>query len=82
MTDTLLDRIEINPEVCGGRPVFLGTRITVASILEYLMVGDTHEEILDNFPQLTAEDIKAAYAWSIALSDRERSIVPLKKFSY
>jgi uncharacterized protein (DUF433 family) len=78
MTEGLLERIEINPEVCGGRPVFKGTRITVTSILEYLMVGDTVPDILDNFPQLSVEDIKAAYAWSIALSDRERSIIPYK----
>jgi uncharacterized protein (DUF433 family) len=57
------DRIEINPNVCGGRPVFKNTRITVAGILEFLYAGDTAEELLLQFPDLTQTDIDAAWEY-------------------
>jgi uncharacterized protein (DUF433 family) len=51
--------ISISPDICNGRPVITGTRVTVQTILEFLDVGDTIEDILEEYPTLTAEDIYA-----------------------
>jgi uncharacterized protein (DUF433 family) len=56
------DRIEINPKIMGGKPVIRGTRITVEHILRKLGGGMTLEQILEDHPRLTLEDIRAAEA--------------------
>lgn len=53
------DRITIDPEVRSGKPCIKGTRITVYDILEYLAGGMTEDEILEDFPSLQREDIRA-----------------------
>ena len=60
-------RIEINPDICNGRPVIRGTRITVQTILEFLGAGDCPEQILDAYPSLSKEDILAALRFSSRL---------------
>jgi uncharacterized protein (DUF433 family) len=60
-------RIEINPDICNGRPVIRGTRITVQTILEFLGAGDSPEQILDAYPSLSKEDILAALRFSSRL---------------
>lgn len=65
----LLDRIVLDPEVRSGKPTILGTRITVADILEYLASGMSAEEILTDFPDLAPEDIRASLAFA-ALRER------------
>ncbi len=65
----LLDRITIDPEVRSGKPIIRGTRITVSDILEYLAGGMSPGEILADFPDLSAEDIRAALAFA-ALRER------------
>lgn len=54
------DRIEINPEIMFGKPVIKGTRIPVDMVLKKLGEGMSVEEILDDHPRLTREDILAA----------------------
>ena len=54
------ERIEINPQVCGGQPVIKGTRIPVATILEQLAEDESWEALLRGFPELTRDDIHAA----------------------
>jgi uncharacterized protein (DUF433 family) len=56
----ITDRIEINPHVMMGKPVIKGTRITVELILRKLSDGATEEDLLDGYPRLTREDIRAA----------------------
>jgi len=58
------DRIEINPAVMLGKPVIKGTRIKVALILRKLAEGATEGELLDAYPRLTREDIRAAIAYA------------------
>lgn len=60
----LLDRITINPEQCGGRPCIRGMRIRVVDILELLAAGQRQEEILDDFPDLEGDDIRAALLYA------------------
>ena len=62
----LNNRIEILADVCGGRPVFKGTRITVVGILDFLRAWDSEADVLRNFPDLAPEDIEAA--WDFAIS--------------
>lgn len=63
---TLLDKIEINPKVCNGKPVIKGTRIPVSVILEQLAEGESWDKILENYPELTHEDIHAALYYAKA----------------
>lgn len=66
------DRIEVNPKVLVGKPIVRGTRISVELVLEMIAAGVSKAEILDNYPGLTAEDIRAcvAYAAEIVASER------------
>lgn len=65
------DRIGIDPSIRSGKPTIRGTRITVSDILEYLAGGMSQEEILADFPDLTAEDISAALIFA---AERERRL--------
>lgn len=56
--------IEVNPKVMLGKPVIKGTRITVETILEQFAAGYTEDEILDAYPHLTREAIRAALAYA------------------
>ena len=60
----MTDRIEINPAVMLGKPVIRGTRIPVELILRKLSEGATEADILDAYPRLTQEDIRAALAYA------------------
>jgi uncharacterized protein (DUF433 family) len=56
------DRIEINPEIMGGKPVIRGTRVPVETVLRKLGAGLAPDEIIADHPRLTAADIHAAQA--------------------
>jgi uncharacterized protein (DUF433 family) len=58
------DRIKSDPAIMLGKPVIVGTRITVELILEKLAAGETREQILDSYPRLTSEDISAALTYA------------------
>lgn len=66
--------ITIDPDKRGGKPCIRGMRITVYDILEYLSSGMSQEEILNDFPYLTKEDIQACLSYA---ADRERQSVTL-----
>ncbi len=68
-----LDRISIDPNVCFGKPCIKGTRIWVSLILDFLASGESPEEILAAYPQLSADDIRAAIAYGAEVV-RERVI--------
>jgi uncharacterized protein (DUF433 family) len=70
-----LDRISIDPNVCFGKPCIKGTRIWVSLILDFLASGETLEQILTAYPQLTDDDIRAAIAYGAEVA-RER-IIPV-----
>jgi uncharacterized protein (DUF433 family) len=61
---SLLDRITIEPAKMGGRPCIRGMRIRVTDVLELLAAGVPQEQILADFPDLEAEDIRAAIAYA------------------
>jgi uncharacterized protein (DUF433 family) len=58
------ERIEINPQIMGGKPVIRGTRVPVEIVLRKLGAGMTPEAIVADHPRLTAEDIRAAQAFA------------------
>ena len=75
----LLQQISIDPNVCFGKPCIRGTRIWVSLLLDFLASGMTAEEILEEYPQLTVEDIYAAIAYGAEMS-RERYVkIPLEQ---
>jgi uncharacterized protein (DUF433 family) len=77
LMNALLDRISIDPEVCGGKPCIRGTRLWVSLILDFLADGMTEAELLEEYPQLTHQDVMAAIAYGAEMS-RERILpVPL-----
>ena len=59
----LLDRVTHDPEVMGGRPCIRGLRVTVGTILGLLASGKTDAEVLEAYPYLEADDIRAALAY-------------------
>jgi uncharacterized protein (DUF433 family) len=69
----LLERITINPAVCFGKPTIRGTRIWVSLILDFLASGMSIAEVLEEYPHLTEEDIRAAIAYGAEMS-RERYV--------
>jgi uncharacterized protein (DUF433 family) len=72
------DRISIDPNVCHGKPCITGTRIWVSLIVDNLAAGATEEEILDSYPSLTKDDIRAALAYAAEMA-RERHVdIPMK----
>jgi uncharacterized protein (DUF433 family) len=64
-----MDRIELNPKVCNGKPVIKGTRIPVSVILEQIAEGETWDELLAGYPELKKEDIQAALLYARASLD-------------
>jgi len=66
--------ITIEPGKRSGKPCIRGMRITVTDVLEYLAGGMTEREVLEEFPDLTPEDIRACLAFA---ADRERKLATL-----
>jgi uncharacterized protein (DUF433 family) len=56
------DRITVNPLQCGGQPCIRGMRIRVTDVLELLAAGLTREQVLEELPDLEAEDVEACLA--------------------
>jgi uncharacterized protein (DUF433 family) len=71
--DELLSRISINPDVCFGKPCIRGHRIWVSLILDFLAGGMSVEEVLEEYPGLSREDILACIAYGAEMS-RERYV--------
>jgi uncharacterized protein (DUF433 family) len=69
----LLQRISINPNICFGKPCIKGHRIWVSLMLDFMASGMTIPEILEDYPQLTMEDILACLAYGAEMS-RERFV--------
>jgi uncharacterized protein (DUF433 family) len=70
------DRIVRDQNICGGEPVFKGSRVTLRTVLASLADGDSQETILAAFPSLKSEDIQAAAISFAAASAEEDLPVP------
>ena len=63
----MAERINIHPDICNGRPVIAGTRISVQTIMEFLGAGDSIDEVLEAYPSLKREDIYACLQFAAKL---------------
>ena len=70
-------RIVRDPKICGGEPVFKGTRVTLRTVLASLAEGSAVEDILKDFPTLTDEDVRAAIAFAAASAQEDLPIPAL-----
>ena len=62
-----MNRIVIDPDICNGKPVISGTRITAQTVLEFLAAGDSIEDVLEEYPSLTREDVLECVRFSSEL---------------
>ena len=69
-----MDRIEVNPAICNGKPVIRGTRIMVRNILGMLAGGYTVDRTLAAYPDLTRDDVNAALEYAAKVVDEEQVI--------
>lgn len=77
--EELLSRISIDPQRCFGKPCISGHRIWVSLILDLLATGMNVEEVLEQYPQLSREDVLACVAYGAEMS-RERFVdIPLER---
>jgi uncharacterized protein (DUF433 family) len=69
-----MDAVEVNPEICGGKPVIRGTRIMVRNILGMVAGGYTVERIVAAYPELTAGAVTAALEYAAKVVDEDQVI--------
>jgi uncharacterized protein (DUF433 family) len=69
------ERISIKPDVCNGRPVIRGTRITVQTVLEFLAAGDSVEDVLEEYPRLTRAGVQACLDYASRVMGNHFSLV-------
>ncbi len=72
-------RIQIKPNVCHGKPVIKGTRVLVSTILSALGAGDSIKKVLEDYPNITEKDVRAALKFGGELSDFEESSYDIAK---
>ena len=68
----ILERITVNPQIFGGKPIIRGRRLAVEHVLGMLAAGDTPETILKGYPWLELDDIKACLIYARRLVGHER----------
>ena len=71
------ERITLDPDICNGKPVIRGTRITVQTVLEFLAAGDSVEEVLEEYPSLKREDVQSCLDYASKLMANHYSLVPM-----
>jgi len=76
--ENLINRITVNPEICNGKPIVRGLRITVSTILDYLAAGEIISNILDAYPVLEKEDILACLEYAKRVADKSILTYDLK----
>ncbi len=70
--DILLERITVDPEIFGGKPIVRGRRIAVEHVLGMLAAGDSVDDLLEEYPWLEREDIQACLVYARRLVGHER----------
>ena len=67
-------KITIDPDLCNGKPTIRGKRITVQTIVEFLSMGETEEEILKQYPSLEKNDIHSCLVFASKLMDHKYTL--------
>jgi len=71
---SFLERIELNPKVCNGKPVIKGTRIPVSVILDQIADGESWDAIIEGYPELSYQDIQASLSYASAIIEHTEVI--------
>jgi uncharacterized protein (DUF433 family) len=71
------ERIVVDPEICNGRPVVRGTRITAQTVLEFLAAGDSVEDVIEEYPTLTRADVQACMNYAARVMGNHFSVVQM-----
>ena len=71
------ERITVNPDICIGKPVVRDTRITAQTVLEFLAAGDSPEDVLEEYPILTRQDVQACLDYASRLMGNHYSVFPV-----
>jgi uncharacterized protein (DUF433 family) len=74
----MFERIEIDPRVCGGKPVIKGTRIPVAIVLEQLAAGESWDAVLAGYPEISRQDIQEVLLYAKASIESTEILPSLK----
>ena len=67
----LLERITVNDEICNGKPTIRGYRLTVQTVLEFILAGTPEDEILMQYPFLEKEDIESCKYFALLMMDNK-----------
>ncbi len=70
-----MDRIDVNPAVCSGKPVIRGTRIMVRNILGMIAGGYSTDKVIESYPELSREDVSAALEYAARVVDEDQVLV-------
>lgn len=81
METTLYKNIVSDPDICNGKPTFKGTRITVKTIMEFLLAGDSEDEVLEGYPRIKKEDLQTAREFAMMILEKPMIVQPLKAVS-
>lgn len=72
------DRLQVRSGVQGGKPIIKGTRLDVETVVSHLLAGDTEEDILEAFPFISSEDVKACREFALKMSGLKYSVIEFK----
>ncbi len=71
-----VERIQVDPTICHGKPLIRGTRVLVSTVLDALNAGDSIDTVLEDYPTISREDISAALDFGRPLADNEEPGIP------
>ena len=74
----LYKNIISNPDICNGKPVIKGTRITVKSVMSFIIAGNKDDKVLKNFPRLSADDLQACKEFKAVFFEKPFIIKTIK----
>ncbi len=74
----LYKNIVSNPNICNGKPTIKGTRITVQSVMSFVLAGDTDKDVLKGYPRMTAADLQTCKEFTSMLFEKPALIKPIK----
>jgi uncharacterized protein (DUF433 family) len=77
--DNLLERITVDKNILDGKPSIRGKRISVQTILEFLSAGESHKEILRQYPSIEEKDIEACLKFAAKISGLQHTIQSIKE---
>ena len=75
----LYKNIISNPDICNGKPTIKGTRITVQTVMSFVLAGDTGEDVLEGYPRIRLDDIKTCKEFTMLLFDKPNLFKHLKE---